>query len=204
VSSDAAPADVDARLAEFLTLLRRWNQKINLVSRADEPFLQERHIDDSLQLAELIDPTWTTAIDLGSGAGFPGLVLAIATGVRFALVEADHRKAAFLREAARVTETDVEVRAVRMQALTGLAAPLVTARALASVTDLLPVLHGLIEPGGAALLLKGEAVDVELTDLPPEWQMRVERHPSCTRRGSSVLKLSDIVRRPPSGRPDGF
>lgn len=190
------PTDVEAKLVAYAELLRRWNRKINLIGKADEADLERRHIEDSLQLAPLIPEGAGSGIDLGSGGGFPGLVLAIATGIPFTLVEADHRKAAFLREAARVTRTQAEVRPVRMETLTGLQAPLVTARALASVADLLPVLARMLTPDGAALLPKGEGVERELTDVSPEWQMRSERHPSRTRPGAVILKLSHIVRQP--------
>ncbi|MGA8192722.1 MAG: RsmG family class I SAM-dependent methyltransferase, partial [Acetobacteraceae bacterium] len=75
----------------FAALLLRWNATVNLVARADEPLLWERHIGDSLQLIPLMEPYPERAIDLGSGAGFPGLILAIATGVPFDLIEADQR-----------------------------------------------------------------------------------------------------------------
>src|SRR5262245_29718490 len=90
-------------LHQFAALLLRWNRTVNLISRSDEQHLWNRHIDDSLQLLPLMAPLPSRAIDLGSGAGFPGLVLALASGVRFDLLEADQRKCAFLREAARVT-----------------------------------------------------------------------------------------------------
>src|SRR5690349_5783342 len=84
-------------LDRFAALLLRWNRTVNLISAKDEALIWERHIADSLQLVRLMVPRPDRAIDLGSGAGFPGLILAIATGVHFDLVEADKRKAAFLR-----------------------------------------------------------------------------------------------------------
>ncbi len=104
-----------SRLSDFSSLLLRWNRTVNLISPGDEPLLWERHIADSLQLVPLIDPLPDRAIDLGSGAGFPGLVLALATGVPFDLIEADQRKAAFLREATRITGAPARVHAVRIE-----------------------------------------------------------------------------------------
>src|SRR6202035_1064061 len=113
-------------LERFTSLLLRWNRTVNLVSKRDEPFLQERHIADALQLVPLMQSPPVRAIDLGSGAGFPGLILALATGVWFDLIEADQRKAAFLREAARVTGATVRIHAIRIESAGLAPAPLVT------------------------------------------------------------------------------
>src|ERR1700761_5108302 len=102
------------RLANFVGLLARWNRRINLVSEASEAEIWRRHVEDSLQLMPLLGGA-RTAIDLGSGAGFPGLVLAIATGIPFRLFEADRRKAAFLTEAARPPAAPASVPAFRIE-----------------------------------------------------------------------------------------
>ena len=116
-----APCRVDVSretleaLEQFTSLLLRWNRTVNLVCSRDEHRLRERHIADSLQLFRLMQPLPARAIDLGSGGGFPGLILALATGVPFDLIEADQRKAAFLREAARVTGAPVRIHATRIE-----------------------------------------------------------------------------------------
>ncbi len=122
-----------------MALLLRWNGTINLIGRADaDPeSVWDRHVANSLRLLPLMPPGAMAATDLGSGAGLPGLVLAVATGVPFALVEADRRKAAFLAEAARVTAAPVTVHCARIEAVRLGPAPLVTARALASLPRLL-------------------------------------------------------------------
>ncbi len=134
------------------------------------------------------------AIDLGSGAGFPGLVLAIATGVPFDLVEADQRKAAFLREAARQTGAPVRVHAVRIEAAAIAPAPLVTARALAPLPKLLALAAPLLAPGGTCLFLKGANVQAELTEAAAQWHMRVETIPSRTEPGACILRITDLSR----------
>ena len=139
----------------FAALLLRWNATVNLVARADEPLLWERHIGDSLQLIPLMEPYPERAIDLGSGAGFPGLVLAIATGVPFDLIEADQRKAAFLREAARITDAPVRIHPLRIEAARLPRAPLVTARAVAALPKLLALAAPLLAPGGICLFPEG-------------------------------------------------
>ena len=181
-------------LETFAALLLRWNRTLNLVARRDEPVLWQRHIADSLQLAERMVPRAERAIDLGSGAGFPGLVLAIATQVPFDLIEADQRKAAFLREAARATGAPVHVHAVRIETASLPPAPLVTARAVAPLAKLLALAAPLLAPGGACLFLKGAGVEAELTRAAAEWHMQVERIPSRTAPGASILRITELTR----------
>src|SRR3984957_5639540 len=164
----------------FAALLLRWNRTVNLIARKDEQRLWDRHIADSLQLATLMHPAPGRAIDLGSGAGFPGLVLAIATGVPFDLIEADQRKAAFLREAARVTDAPVRIHPLRIETTKLPRAPLVTARAVAVLPKLLALAAPLLAPGGMCLFLKGANVDIELTHAATQWQMHADGVPSRT------------------------
>lgn len=186
--------ETQSRLAIYVELLLRWNATINLISRRDEPMVWERHIADSLALLPLIPEAATHAIDLGSGAGLPGLVLAIASGRAFALVEADQRKAAFLREAARATAAPVTVHAVRIEALSLPAAPLLTARALAPLADLLGWAERFLAPGGVCLFPKGRTALDELTQARAQWHMQAERVASPTEPAASILRISEITR----------
>jgi 16S rRNA (guanine527-N7)-methyltransferase len=181
-------------LDRFATLLLRWNRTIRLIARGDESRLWERHIADSLQLAPLVHPRPDRAIDLGSGAGFPGLILAIATGVPFDLIEADQRKAAFLREAAHLTGAPARVRAIRIEAANLPPARLVTARALAPLPKLLDLAAPLLHPEGQCLFLKGLSVETELTHAAAEWHMQVEHLPSRTAANACILRISDLRR----------
>jgi 16S rRNA (guanine527-N7)-methyltransferase len=181
-------------LEHFASLLIRWNRTVNLISSRDEPLLWDRHIADSLQLIPLLRPLPARAIDLGSGAGFPGLILALATGVPFDLIESDQRKATFLREAARVTGAQIHVHATRIEAGGLTAAPLVTARALAPLSKLLALAAPLLAPGGQCLFLKGASVESELTHAATEWHMRVERIPSRTAADACILRISNPSR----------
>ncbi|MDE2333175.1 MAG: 16S rRNA (guanine(527)-N(7))-methyltransferase RsmG [Rhodospirillales bacterium] len=168
--------ETSERLAAYEAVLRAWNPKINLISAADLPDLRPRHIDDALALVPLIPVGTDRAIDLGSGGGLPGLVLAIATGIAFHLVESDTRKAAFLREAARATAAPVTVHHARIEAVLLDPAPLVTARALAPLPRLLELSARFLAPGGLALFPKGDRLEEELTQARRTWTMGTEIH----------------------------
>jgi 16S rRNA (guanine527-N7)-methyltransferase len=183
-----------ARLDAFAALLLRWNSRINLVSRGDEADISSRHIDDSLQLLNLIPSGTQRAIDLGSGAGFPGLVLAIATRIPFDLVESDQRKCAFLREAARATQAPAKVHARRIEAANLEPATLITARALAPLKTLLGLAAPLLAKGGVCIFPKGESADREIEEASAAWTMRIERIISRTDRSGVILRISEVTR----------
>ena len=181
---------LDALAAIVLT----WNRTINLVSRNDESQIHQRHIADSMALLPHLPILFTHAIDLGSGAGFPGLVLALATGRHFDLVEADKRKAAFLREAARATGAPVTIHATRIESTLLPPAPLITARALAPLTQLLSWATPLLAPNGVCVFPKGRTAEEELTQAARQWHMRVEQWPSPLDPSARILRLSEISR----------
>ena len=183
-----------AALERFAVLLERWNRTVNLISTGDAALMWDRHIADSLQLAPLMHSRPARAIDLGSGAGFPGLILAVATGVPFDLIEADQRKAAFLREAARATGAPVCIHAVRIEAAAIAPAPLITARATAPLPKLLALAAPLLAPGGQCLFPKGTNAQAELTHAAAQWHMRVERIASRTNPDACILRISDLSR----------
>ncbi len=182
------------RLETFAAMLLRWNRTINLIARRDEPDLWPRHITDSLQLVPLIPRGARRGIDLGTGGGFPGLVLAIVTDIAFHLIEADSRKAAFLREAARATDAQVQVHAVRAEVAALEPAALITSRALASLPCLLALSAPILDPAGICLFLKGASVEAELTAAAARWNMHLERFPSQTAPGACILRISEIAR----------
>jgi 16S rRNA (guanine527-N7)-methyltransferase len=183
------------RLERFAALLLRWNATLNLIAPADAPVLWQRHIADSLQLVPLLPDGVQRAIDLGSGGGFPGLVLAIATGVHFDLIESDRRKASFLRSAVLETAAPATVHACRIEQADLPPARLVTARALAPLPRLLPLAARLLAPDGVCLFLKGARVDQELADAAADWTMQVDRVPSQTGGDGVILRLSELRRK---------
>ena len=195
--ADALPvsADVCERLAAHLDLLERWQKRINLVGSGTLRDPWRRHVLDSAQLTGFLPPEPATLLDLGSGAGFPGLVVAIVTGRRVHLVDSDARKCAFLREAARASAADVAVHASRIEAMGHLRADVVMARACAPLPRLLDYAEPLLAAGGRCLFLKGRDVDAELTGVEQSWMMRVLRSPSLSDPAGTVLQLEDIRRR---------
>ncbi len=195
----------EAKLRQFAALVARWSERINLVSRRDLPLLWERHVEDSLALVPHIPPETKTAIDLGSGAGFPGLVLAIATGIPFTLIEADMRKAAFLSDAARALDAPVTVLCSRIEVARVAPAALVTARALAPLDKLLGMALPFLAPGGVCLFPKGRRYEAEFALAARHWRWEVERCKSACDAQASILKFSRIRHAeltPPQGNCD--
>lgn len=191
---DIISRETTERLEQFVDLVQKWTQSINLVSRGDRELLWSRHVLDSLRLLPLIPQGTGRGLDLGSGAGFPGLVLALATGIPFDLVEADLRKAAFLVEAQRVTGAPVHIHCTRIEHLSLPRAPLITARALAPLTRLLEYADRFLAPGGICLFAKGAHADTEVTAAMLHWKMQITRtsDPDCPE--STILGITDLTR----------
>lgn len=190
----ALDADRRERLAAHLDRVRFWQRRMNLVAPSTLDDAWRRHVLDSAQLVRWLPPEATTLIDLGSGAGFPGLVLAILTNLTVTLVESDGRKAAFLLDAARACDVAPRVLNQRIESLRGERADVVTARALAPLPRLLAHARPLLAEGGRCLLLKGGSVDDELTEAGKTWRMTVERFPSIADARGCVLRIGDLER----------
>jgi 16S rRNA (guanine527-N7)-methyltransferase len=181
------------RIDTYLALLERWNQRINLVGPLPVSQWRARHVEDSLQLLGLVPQDDLPLIDLGSGGGLPGLILAAALTRPVHLVESDQRKSAFLREAAReMGLAHVTVHAQRIEAAALPPAGALTARALASLAQLLPHAHRLLAPGGVAIFPKGRNAELELTAAAPGWHMSVERFGSRTDAEATIFRIRDI------------
>jgi 16S rRNA (guanine527-N7)-methyltransferase len=188
------------RFSIYAELLERWQKRINLVGPSTLPDLWRRHFLDSAQLLPLIPPGTNSIADIGSGAGFPGLVLALLGAPDVHLIESDQRKMAFLREAARATETAVTLHPARAESL-DLKVDLVTARAFTSLDGLLDHAEKLLRPGGKGLFLKGRNLDHELTEAAKNWNMEVERIPSSTDPDAFIVKVGAIHRGRSDPRP---
>ena len=185
------------RLETYADLVRKWTPRINLVSGSTVGDIWNRHILDSAQIVGLAPAKWKTWTDLGSGAGFPGLVVAILaadTGKTVSLIESDERKAAFLRVVAIELKLDVAVHAVRIEKADPQSADVVSARALAPLPTLIELAVRHLAPGGICLFTKGVRADHELTEARGSWNMQVERCPSRTDPGGTILKIGAISR----------
>ncbi len=182
------------RLTLYLELLRRWQRAINLVGPATLADPWRRHMLDSAQLLCHLPAPASPLVDLGSGAGFPGMVLALLGVPEVALIEADQRKVQFLREVARATGAAVTVHAERIERLTGWPAAVVTARALAPLPRLLPLAERFLAAPGVCLFLKGRALARELIDAGKSWHMVPEMFPSASSSSGIVLKLRGVGR----------
>jgi 16S rRNA (guanine527-N7)-methyltransferase len=187
--------ETTARLAAYRDLLLRWNTRINLISAETANEIDLRHIADCAQLQPLLPQDGPIA-DLGSGAGLPGLVLAILEPEReIHLVESDKRKAAFLIEASAQLKLPL-VRVHVCRAENAKLPPLsaITARALAPLMVLLPYAVDFLAPSGVAVFPKGKTAEKELTEAALGWHFTCERIPSTTNPEATILRLSNIHR----------
>lgn len=180
------------RLEIYLQLLLRWQGVINLVGPGTLADPWRRHILDCGQLRRWCPDHARCLVDLGSGAGLPGLVLAILGMPDVHLIESDRRKAAFLREAARAVGVAATVHACRAEAVAGLGADVLTARALAPLARLLPQAAPFLRPHSVCLLLKGRGVEAELTQAGRDWRMAVELHASRSDPDGRVVVLRGV------------
>ncbi|MDF1854955.1 16S rRNA (guanine(527)-N(7))-methyltransferase RsmG [Pseudooceanicola sp.] len=185
------------RLEAYVQILTKWNSSINLVSPATLNEVWSRHIVDSAQIFSLA-PWASKWADLGSGGGFPGLVIAILLGESndgsMILVESDQRKSAFLRTALRETNTKAQVVAERIEETAPLQADILTARALAPLTRLLTFTERHQRPGGVSIFPKGQSWRAEIEAAQAHWRFHYDAVPSKTNPDSVVLKVGDVAR----------
>lgn len=201
--------ETEARLDRYVELLLEWQAKTNLVAPSTLPNLWTRHISDSLQLLTLASSAKVWA-DLGSGGGFPGVVLASALaetpGVMVHLIERNAKKAAFLREALRVTNARGTVHLSdigdNVDRITG-PVDCVTARALAPLHQLIGFAEPLMRQGAKALFLKGQDVEAELTEATKYWNINPRLHSSRTGGHGWIVELDRIERCNPSATTNG-
>ncbi|MGY4574895.1 16S rRNA (guanine(527)-N(7))-methyltransferase RsmG [Bradyrhizobium sp. USDA 3256] len=193
--------ETEARLDRYVALLLAWQAKTNLVAPSTLPTLWTRHVSDSLQLLGLV-PTAKSWVDLGSGGGFPGVVLACALaetpGASIHLVERIAKKAAFLREAIRVTGSPGTVHLADIgDTVDRIPGPIdcVTARALAPLHQLIGFAEPWVKNGAKALFLKGQDVEAELTEATKYWIIEPKLHASRTGGQGWIVELGSIERR---------
>ena len=187
------------RMDAYVALLEKWTVRINLISRSSVPLIWERHIADSCQLAEFISSDKDLWVDLGSGGGMPGLVVAIiarekAPGFRMKLVESDQRKATFLRTVVRELDLNATVEATRIEELAPQETDIISARALARLPQLLEYVERHRRSTGKALFLKGISFEKEVEESRKTWHFDLEIRPSLTDPQAALLVIGELSR----------
>ena len=179
-------------MARYKHLLIEANQALSLIAPSTEATIWTRHLLDSAQLLPLVEDQKETLFDVGTGAGFPGLVLAILGHPRVHLVEHNLQKVAFLRRVTDELRLPVTIHPMKSEALKSTHAGIVTARALKPLGQLIALSRRLIGPSTRCVFPKGRRAEAELTEALEHWSMKVERFPSMTDPESTIFRLSHI------------
>jgi 16S rRNA (guanine527-N7)-methyltransferase len=187
------------RVRSYLAVLDQWRERINLIGPGEGRHLWRRHVLDSLQLIEQISSDDLSVADLGSGAGFPGLVIACALaerpGASVTLVEKSPRKSEFLEAAIAAQGLPARVLNLRIEDFPRQKFDLVTARALAPLPKLLGYAYGWLKPSGKALLMKGRDVAAEVAEAREGWTFEMSDRASLSSPEGRVLRISSIAPR---------
>jgi 16S rRNA (guanine527-N7)-methyltransferase len=196
------------RLSAFEAFLNERGTITNLVARSTLPDFWRRHALDSAQLLSFAPPGITRWVDLGSGGGFPGLIVATLIAqnpkARVRLIEATRKKADFLEAAAVVLDVRVDVVNARIEATPAIDADVVSARALASLLKLTPWLKSYVDKGAIALLLKGQDIASELTETAKYWTLKYRQHPSISDPRGTILEVTGIKHERPARTSDRY
>lgn len=182
------------KLEIYISLLQQWNKKINLVSQQGMDQVWKRHVYDSFQLIRYLDSSVKSIADLGSGGGFPGLILALSTEIPVILIESDKRKTIFLREVLRQTKTQATVLCQRIENVNAISADVVTARALTSLTQLLEFSKNILNKNGYCLFLKGRSVNLEIEEAQKNWKINYKTFSSQTNADGVIVKINQFER----------
>ncbi len=196
------PHETILALSRYADLLAHWQRSINLVAPSTLPNVWSRHFADSAQLGSLA-PDARLWLDLGSGAGFPGLVVALLQAqvpdFRMHMVESNRKKCAFLAEVARALQTPVDIHAMRIEDLPEKAQSLrpdvVSARALAPLPRLLELAEPFVGEGTRGLFLKGRETEAEIEAAQAGWDFAFRLHPSLTDEHARIVELTGLRRR---------
>jgi len=182
------------RLKQFEALLVKWNKAINLISKGEKEIWQ-RHIIDSAQLLPLLKNNSTILTDLGSGAGFPGLILSYLGVENVHLVESDGRKCAFLTEAARLSPGKITIHHCRIEQIEPWETHVITARALAPLSKLIEMASVFGNKPEQYLFLKGAQVRTELDEAARQWKFDHQLHASVTQTEGFIVELTNLSKR---------
>ncbi len=193
---DGLSHEILERLKRYDAILLEWSERHNLIARSTIPNRWERHFLDSAQLYDLIPPSAKQLVDIGSGAGFPGLVLAAMgaeRGLNVQLIESTGKKAAFLQAAAEAMELkNVQVIPTRIEKASVGPVDILTARALASLPKLCAYAHGITQKNTTLIFPKGINAQEELTEALKSWRMEVVQRPSATDPSATIFKITNL------------
>ena len=181
--------ETEAKLELYVKLLQKWQQRINLVSSKTLPHIWQRHILDCAQLTTYLPTSSFRIMDIGAGAGLPGVILALLTEHEVHLVESDAKKVAFMRTILAETNVRAIIHHARIEDLPHLRIDVITARALAPLPKLIQLTHTQDHPGLSYLFLKGKGVDQELTEWPTSSKLNVVSYPSITDQDASIIHI---------------
>ncbi|MBP6011516.1 MAG: 16S rRNA (guanine(527)-N(7))-methyltransferase RsmG [Alphaproteobacteria bacterium] len=207
------PRETLSRCSKYVDLLLEWNERLNLVAPSTLTDVWRRHMWDSAQLLPLIPPHARTIVDLGSGAGFPGMVLAICLShppprageddrakrdpergsLTVHLIDSTQKKCRFLEAVAEATGAPVKVHWARAEDLKGIKADVVTARAVAPLARLFPLAHPFFGPATIGLFLKGRSLNDELTLAAKSWRLDATPIPSRSDPSGFVLRVTGLT-----------
>ncbi|QCP86983.1 16S rRNA (guanine(527)-N(7))-methyltransferase RsmG [Cereibacter sphaeroides] len=190
--------ETSEKLSHFVALVEKWNKAVNLIGRSTVDSIWTRHVLDSAQLRAHLALRPRLWLDLGSGSGFPGIVIAIIAAdespeSRFVLIESDQRKATFLRTACRELELSASVLAARIESLPPQGADVISARALAALPELCALAAPHLAPNGICLFPKGAGHISEIAAARQSWNMELETLPSLTDPDAVILKLKALA-----------
>lgn len=188
-----------ARLETYAALLCKWNPAINLVAKSTLDDLWSRHMLDSAQILSLAPKDTTSWVDLGSGGGFPGLVVAAMVlethpDLHMTLVESDQRKSTFLRTVIRELGLNAKVVSKRIEDVSDIQAQVISARALASLDQLFDWSEAFLLPKSVCIFLKGATVEKEIREALASWSFVAEKFTSKTDSQATILKIGEIQR----------
>ncbi len=180
------------KLATYVEVLLKWNKKINLISKNTVPNLWMRHIVDSAQIIAFVENKKQVIIDVGAGAGFPGMILRILGLENVILIESDERKTSFLREVARTLNLDLEIVNDRVEKIF-IKSDIVVARGFSALDEMLDKVNNI--EYSRMLLLKGKNVESEISQASKNWKFCYKKHESITSAGSYILDITNVRRR---------
>jgi len=189
-----ASAAAEIRLGTYLSLLEAWNSRINLVGRGELAVLARRHLMDSLAILPLLPSGADRIVDLGAGAGFPGLPLAISAGIETHLVDRDQRKCAFLREARRQTGAPARVHEADFMALPPLGADVVLSRATAQLPSLLDAAARHARKGGTMLFHKSRSQAAEIESARAGWRFVLQELANPADPRGCIWRITELHR----------